>query len=162
MLTRGPPSRSRDVRTSRKRNPKPGNFRRLRCLPSDHDTLDRLGVGAQLQGREPQDLTNALQRGDRLVVSELEDLVVGNGSAAELQGNNATYTVTITPEASGTVTLDIRGRRGAGQRRQPERGGRPRGDSPMRLPFAVDSLACARVAIMLIPSYTAAAPWPRA
>ena len=27
----------------------------------------------------------------------------------------------------------------------------------MRLPFAVDSLACARVAIMLIPSYTAAA-----
>ena len=27
----------------------------------------------------------------------------------------------------------------------------------MRLPFAVDSLACARAAIMLIPSYTAAA-----
>ena len=27
----------------------------------------------------------------------------------------------------------------------------------MRLPFAVDSLACAPVAIMLIPSYTAAA-----
>ena len=38
----------------------------------------------------------------------LEDLVVGNGSASELlQGNNATYTVTITPEASGTVTVDI-------------------------------------------------------
>ena len=36
-----------------------------------------------------------------------EDLVVGNGSASELQGNNATYTVTITPEASGTVTVDI-------------------------------------------------------
>ena len=28
---------------------------------------------------------------------ELEDLVVGNGSASELQGNNATYTATITP-----------------------------------------------------------------
>ena len=28
-------------------------------------------------------------------------------SASELQGNNATYTVTITPEASGTVTVDI-------------------------------------------------------
>ena len=27
----------------------------------------------------------------------------------------------------------------------------------MRLPFLVDSFACARVAIMLIPSYTAAA-----
>ena len=38
---------------------------------------------------------------------ELEDLVVGNGSASELQGNNATYTVTITPEASGTATVDI-------------------------------------------------------
>ena len=38
---------------------------------------------------------------------ELEDLVVGNGSASELQGNNATYTVTITPAASGTVTVDI-------------------------------------------------------
>ena len=38
---------------------------------------------------------------------ELEDLVVGNGSASELQGNNATYTATITPEASGTVTVDI-------------------------------------------------------
>ena len=39
---------------------------------------------------------------------ELEDLVVGNGSASELlQGNNATYTVTITPEASDTVTVDI-------------------------------------------------------
>ena len=38
---------------------------------------------------------------------ELEDLVVGNGSASDLQGNNATYTVTITPEPSGTVTVDI-------------------------------------------------------
>ena len=39
---------------------------------------------------------------------ELEDLVVGNGSALELQGNNASYyTATITPEASGTLTVDI-------------------------------------------------------
>ena len=38
---------------------------------------------------------------------ELEDLVVGNGSASELQGTNASYTATITPEASGTVTVDI-------------------------------------------------------
>ena len=38
---------------------------------------------------------------------ELEDLVVGNGSASELQGNNASYMVTITPAASGTVTVDI-------------------------------------------------------
>ena len=38
---------------------------------------------------------------------ELADLVVGNGSASELQGNNATYTATITPAASGAVTVDI-------------------------------------------------------
>ena len=38
---------------------------------------------------------------------EREDLVVGNGSASEPQGNNATYTATVTPEASGTVTVDI-------------------------------------------------------
>ena len=38
---------------------------------------------------------------------ELDDLVVRNGSASELQGNNATYTATITPAASGTVTVDI-------------------------------------------------------
>ena len=38
---------------------------------------------------------------------ELEDLVVGNGSASELQENNASYMATITPAASGTVTVDI-------------------------------------------------------
>ena len=38
---------------------------------------------------------------------ELADLVVGNGSASELQGNNATYTAMITPAASGAVTVDI-------------------------------------------------------
>ena len=38
---------------------------------------------------------------------ELEDLVVGNGSASDLQGSDASYTATITPAASGTVTVDI-------------------------------------------------------
>ena len=38
---------------------------------------------------------------------ELADLVVGNGSASELQGSEATYTATVTPAASGTVTVDI-------------------------------------------------------
>lgn len=38
---------------------------------------------------------------------ELDDLVVGNGSATELQGSNASYTATITPVASGAVTVDI-------------------------------------------------------
>ena len=38
---------------------------------------------------------------------ELEDLVVGNGSASQLQGSQASYTATITPGTSGTVTVDI-------------------------------------------------------
>ena len=38
---------------------------------------------------------------------ELKDLVVGNGSASELRGNNASYMATITPAASGTVTVAI-------------------------------------------------------
>ena len=38
---------------------------------------------------------------------ELQDLVVGNGSASELQGSGASYTVTVTPTASGAVTVDI-------------------------------------------------------
>ena len=38
---------------------------------------------------------------------ELTDLVVGNGSSSPLQGDGASYTATITPEASGTVTVDV-------------------------------------------------------
>ena len=38
---------------------------------------------------------------------ELGDLVVGNGAASELQGNEASYTATVTPAASGAVTVDI-------------------------------------------------------
>ena len=38
---------------------------------------------------------------------ELEDLVVGNGVASELEGNGARYTATVTPTASGPVTVDI-------------------------------------------------------
>ena len=38
---------------------------------------------------------------------ELDDLVVGNGSASDLQRSGASYTATVTPAASGTVTVDI-------------------------------------------------------
>ena len=38
---------------------------------------------------------------------ELEDLVVGNGGASELNGNGTTFTAKVTPEDSGTVTVDI-------------------------------------------------------
>ena len=38
---------------------------------------------------------------------ELPDLVVGNGSASELQGTEASYTATVTPAGTGAVTVDI-------------------------------------------------------
>ena len=38
---------------------------------------------------------------------ELANFVVGNGSASELQGNEASYTARVTPAASGAVTVDI-------------------------------------------------------
>ena len=37
----------------------------------------------------------------------LDDLVVGNGSASDLAGRGRSYTATVTPAASGTVTVDI-------------------------------------------------------
>ena len=52
---------------------------------------------------------------------ELEDLVVGNGSASELQGNNASYMATITPRGLGHRDGGHRGRGRAGRGRQPER-----------------------------------------
>ena len=38
---------------------------------------------------------------------ELADVAVGNGSASALQGNSLSYSVMITPVASGAVTVDI-------------------------------------------------------
>ena len=49
----------------------------------------------------------AIAFSDPVTGFELDDLVVGNGSASQLQGSQASYTATITPEASGTVTVDI-------------------------------------------------------
>ena len=125
-----------------------------------------------------------------------EDLVAGNGSASELLGNNATYTVTITPEASETVTVDIAAGASQDSAGNPSAAAdqfsivadltpvpalwparsrlrcccwsaacasgrradsRPGATHPCACPSPLNSLACARVAIMLIPSYTAAA-----
>ena len=38
---------------------------------------------------------------------ELEDLVVGNGVASELERNGARYTAKVIPTAAGPVTVDI-------------------------------------------------------
>ena len=41
-----------------------------------------------------------------------DDIAVGNGSATTFSGSDATYKATITPTASGTVTIDIPEKRG--------------------------------------------------
>jgi len=38
---------------------------------------------------------------------DLDDMIVGNGRASQLQGNDASYTATVTPAASGLVTVDV-------------------------------------------------------
>ena len=38
---------------------------------------------------------------------DLEDLILGNGRASELQGSDASYSAMVTPTASGPVTVDI-------------------------------------------------------
>ena len=60
---------------------------------------------------------------ERVIGFELKDLVVGSGSASELQGSNASYTATITTAVSGAVTVDIAAGAAQDGTRQPERGG---------------------------------------
>ena len=163
----------------------------LSCVDAD-TTSPAVAISSDASAPVAGPFSIAIAFSEPVTGFELDDLVVGNGSASELQGNNATYTVTITPAASGTVTVDIAAGASqdsagnpsvaadqfsivadltpvpalpmagaialavfvAGRRRAPV-GGELTAET--RVPFAVDSLACARVAIMLIPSYTAAA-----
>ena len=76
--------------------------RRLSCVDADTTAITS-DAGAPVTG--PFSITVAFS--EPVTGFELEDLVVGNGSASELQGDNAAYNATITPEASGTVTVNI-------------------------------------------------------
>ena len=56
---------------------------------------------------------------------ELADIAVGNGSPSALQGNGSSYSATITPAASGAVTVDIAAGSAEDDAGKPERRGRP-------------------------------------
>ena len=78
----------------------------LSCVDAD-TTSPAVAISSDASAPVTGPFSIAIAFSEPVTGFELEDLVVGNGSASELQGNNATYTVTITPEASGTVTVDI-------------------------------------------------------
>ena len=83
-----------------------GGGAQLSCVDAD-TTSPAVAISSDASAPVTGPFSIAIAFSEPVTGFELEDLVVGNGSASELQGNNATYTVTITPEASGTVTVDI-------------------------------------------------------
>ena len=100
-----------------------GGGAQLSCVDAD-TTSPAVAISSDASAPVTGPFSIAIAFSEPVTGFELEDLVVGNGSASELQGNNATYTVTITPDLRHR-NGGHRGRRVAGQRRQPERGGRP-------------------------------------
>ena len=83
-----------------------GGGAQLSCVDAD-TTSPAVAISSDASAPVAGPFSIAIAFSEPVTGFELEDLVVGNGSASELQGNNATYTVTITPAASGTVTVDI-------------------------------------------------------
>ena len=60
-------------------------------------------TSAPVTGTFPIDITFS----ETVTGLDLDDLVVGNGQATNLEGSNATYTARITPATTGTVTVDM-------------------------------------------------------
>ena len=83
-----------------------GGGAELNCVAAD-TTSPTVAISSNASAPVTGPFSIAIAFSEPVTGFELADLVVGNGSASELQGNNASYTATITPEASGTVTVDI-------------------------------------------------------
>ena len=83
-----------------------GGGAELSCVAAD-TTSPTVAISSDASAPVTGPFSIAIAFSEPVTGFELADLVVGNGSASELQGNNASYTATITPEASGTVTVDI-------------------------------------------------------
>ena len=78
----------------------------LNCVDAD-TTLPTAIISSDASAPVTGLFSIAVTFSEPVIGLELEDLLVENGSASELQGDNAAYTATITPEASGTVTVDV-------------------------------------------------------
>ena len=83
-----------------------GGGAELNCVAAD-TTSPTVAISSNASAPVTGPFSIAIAFSEPVTGFELADLVVGNGSASELHGNNASYTATITPEASGTVTVDI-------------------------------------------------------
>ena len=83
-----------------------GDGTQLNCVDAD-TTSPTVAISSDANAPVTGPFSLAITFSEPVTGFELEDLVVANGSASEPQGNDATYAATITPEASGTVTVDI-------------------------------------------------------
>ena len=83
-----------------------GSESQLSCVAAD-TTSPTVGISSDATGPVNGPFAIMIVFSEPVTGFELDDLVVSNGSASSLQGNNADYTATITPAASGTVTVDI-------------------------------------------------------
>ena len=82
-----------------------GGGAQLNCVAADTAPTVAITSDASAPVTGPFSITIAFS--EPVTGFELADLVVDNGSASELHGNAASYTATVTPAASGTVTVDI-------------------------------------------------------
>lgn len=83
-----------------------GGGAQLSCVAAD-TTAPTVAISSDATGPVNGPFPIMIVFSESVTGFELDDLVVSNGSASSLQGNNADYTATITPAASGTVTVDI-------------------------------------------------------
>ena len=58
-------------------------------------------------GPEPGAFTVSIDFSEGVAGFEASDVTVGNGSASDFSGTGSSYSATITPSASGTVTVDV-------------------------------------------------------
>ena len=83
-----------------------GGGAQLNCVDAD-TTSPTVGISTAVSAPVTGPFSIAVEFSESVTGFDLADLVVGNGSASALQGTGSSYSATITPAASGTVTVDI-------------------------------------------------------
>ena len=83
-----------------------GGGAELSCVAAD-TTSPTVGISSDATAPVNGPFPIMVEFSEPVTGFELNDLVVGNGSASDVRGNNANYTAMITPAASDTVTVDI-------------------------------------------------------
>ncbi len=78
----------------------------LNCVDAD-TTSPTVVISTDASAPVTGPFSIAVEFSESVIGFDLADLVVGNGSASALQGTGSSYSATITPAVSGTVTVDI-------------------------------------------------------